>query len=55
MHHIQSEHLGFSVTGGGIALTKGLSEVQGDPQGFFKKAWPVLMIVLGVLLMLYTE
>jgi drug/metabolite transporter (DMT)-like permease len=55
MHHIQSEHLAFSVTGCGIALTKGLSEVQGNPQGFFKKAWPVLMVVLGVLLMLYTE
>jgi putative copper resistance protein D len=55
MQHIKSEHLSFAVTGGGIALTKGLSEVDGGVQGFFKKVWPVLMIVLGVLLMLYTE
>jgi copper resistance protein D len=55
MQHIKSEHLSFAVTGGGIALTKGLSEVDGGIQGFFKKVWPVLMIVLGVLLMLYTE
>ena len=55
MHHIMSEHLGFAVTGGGIALTKGLSEIEGSLQAFFKRVWPLLMVVLGVLLMLYTE
>ena len=55
MHHIMSEHLGFAVTGGGIALTKGLSEIKGSLQAFFKRVWPLLMVVLGVLLMLYTE
>jgi copper resistance protein D len=55
MHHIKAEHLGFSIVGGGVALTKGLSEVRGRWQGVFKKIWPSLLIVLGVLLMLYTE
>jgi putative copper resistance protein D len=55
MMHIQEEHRGFAATGGGIALTKGLSEAHTDWQEFFKKTWPTLMIVLGVLLMVYTE
>lgn len=55
MNHIKAEHLGFSVTGGGIALANGLSEVRGHWQAVFQKIWPSLMIVLGVLLMLYTE
>ena len=55
MHHIQKEHLGFAVVGGGVALTKGLSEVPGGWQGVFKKIWPSLMILLGILLMFYTE
>jgi copper resistance protein D len=55
MGHIKAEHLGFSVVGGGVALTKGISEIPGSWQGVFKKVWPTLMIVLGILLMLYTE
>jgi len=55
MEHIKAEHLGFSIVGGGVALTKGISEVPGGVQAIFKKVWPTLMIVLGVLLMLYTE
>jgi copper resistance protein D len=55
MHHIKAEHLGFAVVGGGVALTKGLSEIRGGWQGLFQKVWPTLMIILGVLLMLYTE
>jgi copper resistance protein D len=55
MKHIKAEHLGFSITGGGIALTNGLSEVRGPGRRVFAKIWPSLMIVLGVLLMLYTE
>jgi putative copper resistance protein D len=55
MRRIQSEHLAFSITGVGIALTKGLSEVRFNWQSVFAKLWPVLMIVLGILLTLYTE
>ena len=55
MAHIQAEHLGFSVTGFGIGLTKGLSELPTRWKVSFARLWSVLMIVLGVLLMLYTE
>jgi hypothetical protein len=55
MAHIQSEHLGFSVTGFGIGLTKGLSELPTRWKVSFARLWSLLMIVLGVLLILYTE
>jgi len=55
MRHIQREHGGFALAGGGIAVSKGLSEVPSRWQDIFKKIWPTLLIVLGVLLMLYTE
>ena len=55
MEHIQNQHRAFAAAGGGIALTKGLSQVHTDWQQMFRKIWPALLIVLGVLLMLYTE
>lgn len=55
MEHIQNQHRAFAAAGGGIALTKGLSEVHTSWQQVFQKIWPLLMIVLGVLLMIYTE
>jgi putative copper resistance protein D len=55
MEHIQNQHRAFAAAGGGIALTKGLSEVHTSWQQVFQKIWPLLMIVLGVLLMMYTE
>jgi hypothetical protein len=55
MEHIQNQHRAFAATGGGIALTKGLSEVQTTWRQAFQKMWPTLLIVLGVLLMMYTE
>lgn len=55
MQRIQSEHLSFSITGIGIALTKGLSEVRFRWQSLFAKLWPLAMIVLGVLLIFYRE
>jgi putative copper resistance protein D len=55
MQRIRSQHLSFSLTGCGIALTKGLSEVRVGWQSIFAKLWPALMIVLGVLLLLYRE
>jgi copper resistance protein D len=55
MEHIQNQHRAFAATSGGIALTKGLSEVHTSWQQVFQKMWPTLLIVLGVLLMMYTE
>ncbi len=55
MKRIQSEHLNFAVVGGGVGLAKGLSELRTRWQAVFIKSWPFLLIVLGVLLMRYTE
>jgi putative copper resistance protein D len=55
MEHIQNQHHAFAAAGGGVALTKGLAEVQTTWQQAFQKMWPTLLIVLGVLLMMYTE
>jgi putative copper resistance protein D len=55
MEHIQAQHLSYAVTGFGIGLTKGLAEIRTRWQTIFAKLWPTLMIVLGILLMFYTE
>jgi copper resistance protein D len=55
MEHIQTQHRAFAAAGGGIALTKGLSEVHTTWQQVFQKTWPTLLVVLGALLMMYTE
>ena len=55
MARIQSEHLSYTVCGLGIGLTKGLSELKSNVGAIFAKVWPTLMILLGVLLMFYTE
>jgi hypothetical protein len=55
MERIQSQHLSFAVTGFGIAIAKGLAETRTRWQRLFSRIWPALMIVLGVLLMFYTE
>ena len=55
MRRIQSEHLGFAVTGFGIALTKGLAETPSAWRAFFKRLFPTLLLVLGALLLVYVE
>jgi putative copper resistance protein D len=55
MARIQSEHMNFAVTGLGIGVFKGLSELPTRWQVMFARLWSVLMIVLGVLLLRYTE
>jgi hypothetical protein len=55
MEHIQRQHRWFASAGFGIALTKGLAETTSKWNQIFKTTWPSLLIVLGVLLMLYTE
>jgi hypothetical protein len=52
---IQSEHLSYSLAGIGLAVTRSLSEIETHWRRVFTKTWPVLMIVLGILLMLYRE
>lgn len=55
MRRIQAEHLNFAIAGGGIGVAKGLSELRTRWKAIFTKSWPLLLIVLGVLLMRYTE
>jgi hypothetical protein len=55
MEHIQRQHRWFASAGFGIALTKGLAETTSKWNQIFKTTWPSLLIVLGALLMLYTE
>lgn len=55
MQHVQAQHREFAEASGGIALSKGLSEVHTTWQEAFNKMWPIFMIILGVLLMMYSE
>lgn len=55
MERIQSQHLGFAVTGFGIALSKGLAETPIPWRPFFQRLFPTLLIVLGALLLVYVE
>jgi putative copper resistance protein D len=55
MARVQSEHLNFAVAGFGIGLLKGLSEVPSRWQIVLAKLWPLPVIGLGVLLLLYRE
>ena len=55
MARVQAEHLNFAVAGFGIGLLKGLSEVPSRWQQLLAKLWPIPIIALGVMLLLYTE
>lgn len=55
MAKIQGQHVMFFVVGLGIAITKGLSEISWKGQRIFQRAWPMLMIALGVMLVFYSE
>jgi len=55
MRRIQSQHVGFAITGFGIALTKGLAETPFAWRPFFKRLFPTLLLVLGALLLAYVE
>src|SRR5262249_26009363 len=55
LQRIQSEHLGFSLTGFVAGITKGIAEVPSRWQTFFARLWPTSLVVLGVLLLLYVE
>lgn len=55
MEHIQKQHRWFAATGLGVALANGLAGTPQKWQQHFKKAWPLLLILLGMLLTQYTE
>lgn len=55
MKRIQGEHLNFAIVGCSVGVVKGLSELRTRWQVTLMKAWPLLLLVLGVLLMRYTE
>jgi hypothetical protein len=55
MHRIQLQHLSYAMAGVSLGLMKGLAESKTDWRGRLQKAWPLLMMVLGVLLMFYRE
>ena len=55
MRHIELQHRWFAAAGFGIAVAKGLAEIPQKWQMAFKRTWPALLTVLGILLMTYTE
>ena len=55
MERIQMQHFSYAAAGVGIALSKGLSDAPIQRRRIFRVVWPLCMIALGVLLMLYVE
>lgn len=55
MLRVQAQHNWFGVVGVGIALAKLLAELDWGGRAIFARAWPSLMMVLGVLLLVYRE
>jgi len=55
MARIKAEHFNFAATGFGIGVFRGVSEVPTRWRVLFAKLWPLLMILLGALLVLYHE
>ena len=55
MEHIETQHRWFAAAGFGIAITKGLAEIPHNWRLVFSKAWPILLTVLGILLIVYSE
>jgi putative copper resistance protein D len=55
MRRIQMQHFSYAGVGAAIGLSKGLSDTSTKARSVFRRLWPLLMISLGILLMLYTE
>jgi putative copper resistance protein D len=55
MERIQLQHRWYASVGFGIAITKGLSEAPTKWRRTLNNAWPILLIILGASLMLYSE
>ena len=55
MARIQSQHVHYAVVGIGLGVAKALAEVKMRGQTLLATLWPLLMVGLGVLIMLYRE
>lgn len=55
MEHIEWQHRWYASIGFGIVLTRGLSQTKINCRSMLGKTWPLLLIVLGTSLTLYTE
>jgi hypothetical protein len=55
MQKIEKQHLAFATTGFGIALSKGIADVGRFQPRLMRTLFAVLMCVLGILLLTYTE
>jgi hypothetical protein len=55
MVRVQHQHLRFAGVGAGVAVAKGVADASEKWRPLFDKLWPLFMIALGVLLLLYTE
>lgn len=55
MVRVKNQHLRFAEAGAGAAVAKGLAETTSKLYGLFSKIWPLFMIVLGVMLLMYSE
>jgi len=55
MAQIQTQHRNFAAAGFGIGIFKGFSELPTQWQEMFVRLWSSLVIVLGVLLLVYSE
>jgi len=55
MERIQTQHRWFATAGLGVAVANGLAGTPHKWQLLFRRVWPALMMILGVLLMAYTE
>lgn len=55
MERIQLQHRWYASIGFGIVITKGLSEAPTKWRRTLNNAWPILLIILGASLTLYSE
>lgn len=55
MEHIQMQHFSYAAAGVGIAFSKGMADTSFRARRVFRVLWPLMMLILGVLLMIYTE
>jgi putative copper resistance protein D len=55
METVHHQHIGFAAVGFGAALSKGLSETKFSWSSFLSKLWPVFLIFLGAMLVMYHE
>jgi putative copper resistance protein D len=55
MEKVEHQHVGFAITGFGIALTKALADIGTFRPRLMRNLFAVLMTVLAILLLTYTE